>query len=369
MLKILYIVSTLKRTGPTNQLYNIIKYLDPKLFSPSILTLSPESEDSMLESYNTLGVRISSLGLSRLQGLIKGARKLREYVKEIGPDLIHTQGIRADILSAYHLKKTKRVATLRNYPYQDYIMKFGKLRGVYMAHKHLRALQQIDCPVVCSQSNFRLLSDKHGLKFKVIQNGVDGTFFSVYSIEEKNNIRKKLGLSIQGKIFISVGALIARKDPITLIKAFFTGGVDGENILIMVGDGQLRPKCHKAVKGRTNVHFMGQISNVNEYLRAADYFVSTSTSEGLPNAVLEALSVGLPVCLSDIEPHREILNCEQGAGKLASVGDIKEFSDGIKALTKNNYAHASRAAVSIAHNHFNAQKMSVKYQDLYEGLM
>jgi len=42
MKKILYLVSSLKKSGPTNQLSYIIKYLDRTKFSPTILTLSSE---------------------------------------------------------------------------------------------------------------------------------------------------------------------------------------------------------------------------------------------------------------------------------------------------------------------------------------
>jgi glycosyltransferase involved in cell wall biosynthesis len=46
--------------------------------------------------------------------------------------------------------------------------------------------------------------------------------------------------------------------------------------------------------------------DVSPLLKAADLFVFPSRREGLPNAVLEALGIGLPCILSDIEPLREI---------------------------------------------------------------
>lgn len=367
-MKVLYIVSTLRRCGPTRQLHNLVKYLHRERLSPSILTLSPEPKDSMLPQFQELGIPICSLGLSRIKGVVFGPKAAKRYIADHKAEIIHSQGIRADMFSARYFKGTKRVATLRNYPYQDYIMKFGKLRGVYMAHKHLRALRQIDYPVVCSQSNFKLLRNKHGLKFEVIQNGVDGVFAADSSIAHKSNMRKKLGLSVDGRIFVSVGALIARKDPITLIKAFLRSGVHKNDSLIMIGDGRLRAKCERIAGGNPYIRFTGQVSNVHEYLQAANFFISAAFSEGLPNAVLEALSIGLPVCLSDIGPHSEILNFDRKAGIIATVDNTSALANGINELIEMDYESMSKAAIGIVHNHLSAQKMAEKYQDMYEKL-
>ena len=50
MKKILYIVSTLERCGPTNQLSYIIKYLDKSKFEPMVLTLSPEPKEDRMKN-------------------------------------------------------------------------------------------------------------------------------------------------------------------------------------------------------------------------------------------------------------------------------------------------------------------------------
>ncbi|WJY17141.1 glycosyltransferase [Pectobacteriaceae bacterium CE90] len=55
-----------------------------------------------------------------------------------------------------------------------------------------------------------------------------------------------------------------------------------------------------------NVQFLGQRDNVFPYLVAADFFISPSYNEGLPNTVLEALSCGVHCILSDISPHEEL---------------------------------------------------------------
>ena len=81
--------------------------------------------------------------------------------------------------------------------------------------------------------------------------------------------------------------------------------------LTLVGDGALRPTIERTVQEEglaDRVRFTGLVPRETVYaeLLAADLFVSPALWEGLPIAVLEAMALGRPVLLSDIQPHREI---------------------------------------------------------------
>jgi glycosyltransferase involved in cell wall biosynthesis len=69
----------------------------------------------------------------------------------------------------------------------------------------------------------------------------------------------------------------------------------------------------------SNISLKGKVIDVDEYLEAADCFVSASLSEGLPNSVIEALAWGLPIILSDIPEHREIQQIEKRSDDLFPV--------------------------------------------------
>ena len=105
------------------------------------------------------------------------------------------------------------------------------------------------------------------------------------------------------------------------------------------------------------------MNNVGDFLTAADGFVSTSVSEGMSNSVLESLAHGVPVILSDIPSHQEILSYSNNAGVHFPVRDTRTLAEIIQntRFTKNN----SEAARSIITAHLNAQIMSKNYQNLY----
>jgi len=114
---------------------------------------------------------------------------------------------------------------------------------------------------------------------------------------------------------------------------------------------------------------LGFVDNVADYLRAADIFVSASLTEGCPNAVMEAMACGLPVILSDIPPHREILSFNEKAGLLFTAGDTESLANAMSKSREMNYSECSSAAVSIISNHFNARTMSLQYQQLYRQML
>src|SRR5699024_7455453 len=134
-----------------------------------------------------------------------------------------------------------------------------------------------------------------------------------------------------------VGSLIPRKNPVTLVKGFLESKANENSILLVIGDGPLKSNIYNMVKDSKHIMLKGQIFNVSDFLKASDYFISVSLSEGLPNTVLEAMSTGLPVCLSNIPPHTEILDYNNTAGVLTDVEHYKMLSSKINTILRKDY--------------------------------
>jgi len=362
---ILYIVSTLEKSGPIHQLSYIIKYIDKNTFTPIILTLSPEDGQKSLKDYftNILQVRVETLGFSRIKGMFFAKSKIEEFIKENHIDLAHSQGIRADALASKLNIPT--VSTLRNYPYDDYPMTYGKLQGLLMAKFHLVHLTQIDHPYVVSRAISKMLQDKNHYVIDYIRNGIDIERFQGLN---KDELREKLHIKKEKKVFISIGHLNSRKDPLSIIKAFKNAQIK-ESILIFLGEGALEKECRDEINNRKDIKLLGSKDNVHEYLGASDYFISASLAEGLPNTVLEAMACGLPCILSDISPHLEIYTMDKTSSLLFKVRDIEQLSNALKKIVNMDYLRMSKASKKITQETLNAQKMSLAYQKSYKTLL
>jgi len=378
MKEILYIVPTLKRCGPTNQLYNLIKYLDRSTFRPILITLSPEPADSRWQDFEELGVELYTLGLLRIRtrlsimlpqatrvGFFLAISKLKGIIAKLDVHIIHTLGIRADAIAAMYLDGHRTVATLRSYPDRDYSITYGKITGYLLALRHLKILSRIDSLVTVSHSLSTMLLARHGFAIDVIQNGVDtDIFYPAVNDKCKYELRRTLGIPITKKVFISTSHLTLLKDPLTIIKTFQDKYLSKTCCIVFLGDGPLMDLCKKYGENGDTI-FLGSLANVAEYLQACDFFISSSQTEGLPNATMEAMACGLPCVLSDIEAHREIVEYNPKSAKLFGTKNVSMAVSKIKEILKDDYSEMSEAAISIIRDNLSAKTMSEKYQSLY----
>jgi len=368
---VLYLVSRLRRVGPGFQLYNIIKHLDRDKFVPHIITLSPERKVSLIDSFRSIDVPCNSIGLSSIAGMIFGAKKINKLLQHNPADLIHASDYRSILLCARNFGHLPRVVTCRQaFDYNHYSMDgiFNPISARVIVTTLEMACRK--CERIVGVSDFVRCSAGNELakRMMVIYNGVDQDVFRPPDKEEKAALRSKLNLPCDKHIFLSVGFLSKRKDPVTIIKAFLRHKLDKTAVLVFLGDGSLYHECQRLAHMNHNIRFVGFVQNVRDYLGASDTFISASLTEGCPNAIMEALACGLPVILSDIPPHREILTFDERAGRLFPVKNVAALSDILSEVAGMDNSEHSVSALSIIKNHLNARAMSLKYQKLYAEL-
>lgn len=143
----------------------------------------------------------------------------------------------------------------------------------------------------------------------LIPNGVDEAHFSP---GDRGEARARLGVAgTDGPLVVVVGHLIPRKDPLLALEAFARAGARDAR-LAFVGRGELEGE----VRGRAAALGLGaRVDLVGErppeelvdWYRAASALLLTSSREGRPNVVLEALSTGCPVLATDAGGTSEIV--------------------------------------------------------------
>ncbi|KMJ43651.1 glycosyl hydrolase family 1 [Xenorhabdus khoisanae] len=364
-IRVLFVVSTLKRSGPINQLFNLLSNLGRFELELVIVTLSQESTDSRWNDFVSIGVDVRSLNLTRLQSIFLSKAKLQRLVQIIKPDVVHSQGIRADVLNSFLRGNFIRVCTIHNYPQKDFIKRYGILLGFSMVKLQIGAIKKIEHVIGVSKSVTNNLKENFNVKnASSILNGVDTALFFPLSLERKCELKAKMGFSEHHKIWISSGHLSALKRPEILIESFLRNKNSFENdVLVFLGEGELKEDLERKYANASNVLFMGRVHNVVDYLQISDYFVSASSTEGLPMAVIEALSCGLPVLLSKIEPHKEIVTLDNNIGVISD--NDTDMSQLFVSLAQNDWKSMSHASRALVINKLSAEVMGSQYQHLY----
>jgi glycosyltransferase involved in cell wall biosynthesis len=359
-------VSTLGQTGPTRQLYNLVKYLDRDIFHTTLITLSQSPRKNLEREFFKLDIELYNLRLTRINSVIAGNKKLSRLLRKLKPDIVHSQGFRADFLCAGEDYYPIHVSTQRNNPFFDYPPLYGRILGTCVAYFHHRSLARIPNLVCCSNS-IASSNANRGLDSIVIQNGVDlSSKKYLLSAEEKFRERVALNLPTTGRLLIYAGPFIRRKDPEFLIRTIL-GQKEKTDVLCLLGDGPTLTTCKQMASGSNNIVMPGHVTNVTDYLNAGDLFISASRAEGIPNAALEGMAAGLPVVLSDIPSHRELLYHCPKAGCIFPLGDMDSLSKHLQMLTADDLMRT--AARWLVEHQFNAEIMSTAYQRLYIRLL
>jgi glycosyltransferase involved in cell wall biosynthesis len=119
-------------------------------------------------------------------------------------------------------------------------------------------------------------------------------------------LRKRLGISDNERVVLSVGRLSREKAHGDLIEAFKHLQETPPDLsikLIIVGDGPERSRLEAAVEsidGKGRVLFTGQVTEVQPFYAMADVFALPSHSEGSPNVLLEAMAANLPIVATTV---------------------------------------------------------------------
>ena len=369
MKKILFILSTLERSGPVNVVYNLVKTIDKSIFIIYILTLSPESKRSCLLNFLEItNLEIYSLKYSRIIGLLFGFNKTEKIIDKIKPDIIHSHGIRADKILSKLKTSAIKIATVHSFLDKDYIMTYGKFIGKIMCKTDISCLRKMNICIGVSKSLADQLKNKFYIKNTIgIPNGIDTKKYFTINDNEKKELRKKLSFNEDDTVFITTGHLSVGKDPLFLIKQWiiYKKEILSKIHLYFLGDGELYNECIKNAIINENIHIIGKKENVDEYLKASDYYVSASRSEGISLSVLEAMACGLPLLLTDIPPFKEILSHGNNLGINYKLDNTKDFIEKLQILLKKDKKEIKKEAALTANQIFSIEKMVEQYKNVY----
>ncbi|MGC9665571.1 glycosyltransferase [Planosporangium sp. 12N6] len=139
--------------------------------------------------------------------------------------------------------------------------------------------------------------------------------------------------------------------------------------LVLAGAGTEEPAlCRQAAELGVDVRFLGTRWDVDRLLARADVAVLPSLTEGMPNAVMEAMAAGTPVVATTVGGTPELL---RGRGVLVPSADPQALADGLyTVLSDREYAgRLAREAQTWSRTHLHVDVMVDQHLALYAGLL
>ena len=162
-------------------------------------------------------------------------------------------------------------------------------------------------------------------------------------LENINIINKKANEKVNFVFFrkkylniISVGRLVKQKDQLTLLKAMQLLKNDIKYRLLIIGDGEEEENLKNYIKINSlkNIKIISYKKNPYPYIKKSDLFILSSVSEGLPNALIEAMALKKFIISSDcLTGPREIL-LNETYGFLFKIKNYKQLATKIRKFYK-----------------------------------
>lgn len=298
---------------------------------------------------------------------LRTVNELCQHIRENDVDIIHTHGYKSDILGLLAAKKTgiKCVATAHGYE-SNPAFKLGiyfKVGGIALKFFDIVAPLSPELLEYCE--SFKIKPEK----LRLIPNGVDLT--EIDALEPVSPQSK----DTSGARYIGyVGRLARHKYVKDLLSSFaILAPKFPELRLRIVGDGSEREVLETQARElglAERIEFLGFRDDRLELMRDLEIFGMTSSSEGVPRVMMEAMSLKRPVVAYNILGVDQLI-FEGETGLLAEFGDVEKHASQCEKFLNDAElarAHGERARAYIE-KEFSGQSLARKYSALFEELM
>jgi len=209
-----------------------------------------------------------------------------------------------------------------------------------------------------------------------IPNGVDTRHFAPTTTGERQTCRSALNLPPMLPLVLYVGVLDQRKNILWLAREWIANDAFGTGaLLVAVGpraredqDGAIRAELAQlACEHPSHFALRDHQVEIRTYYHAADLLILPSEKEGLPNAVLEAMSCGLPCVAARTSGSTELV-AEGETGHTFSPGDLAQLRSALHLALGANAAALGARARRLAEDRYAIDLIADRYQMLYGRL-
>jgi len=373
MIKILYILEATSG-GTQKHVIDIAKKIDRSEFQIDIVYSSDRNKNFVEESKGIFN-RTYGLPIKRSASFtdVSNILRMRKIILENKYDVVHCHSTKAGFVG----RLAAFVSRHPNVIYSPHGFMFCDNRILFKRYLYLtmeKYLGHMTRKLIAVSGSEKELALEHNIvpnkKIITLYNSIDHSEYDDFNYENRILEKLKNGSEI---VLGTVGRLYYQKDPVTLIKSFKIINDKFPNTkLVMVGDGPLEQVCIKLIDslGLTDkIDLAGYQKNSKAYYKTFDIFMLSSHYEGLPYALLEAMSMGIPSIGTNVVGIKDLI-INGTTGYLAEEEDYQGLADAAITLLNRPelLTEFSQNAKKITRENFDFNNGIKQYEQFYSSI-
>jgi len=372
------------RGGPANHVFNLSVNLSSQGVSNLIVACTPQQgvPKVLAQRFCRLPIRVPDQGglialtLFSFAYLVLGTASCIGHFLRAKVDIVHAQspaisGIVGIVVSGVLRKPLMYTVHGLAGPRHPWSKNGGSIVQQIVEASVLRRAKVV--LLVSSDYTQPVRSLAPNATMAIVGNGVDVELFHpCANPADRESIRKHLGIPADTVVMVWVGNFDLQEKVLGVIDmilalSIVVNAVPTPCLMLLVGSGAGSASVEKLVTDEglsDSVRFLGYREDVRNILQAADIFILVSHHEGSPNALLEAMAVGLPCIVTRIGGMPQIVG---EAGCLVEPGQIQKIASELVRLASDSpyRIQLSQRARTRALNHLSWYRVAADTIRIY----
>ncbi|MFN5495007.1 MAG: glycosyltransferase [bacterium] len=346
-MRVVHLITTLAIGGAEQMLVKLLRAMDRSEFEPTVVTLV--TDGALIEVIRDMGIEVRSLDLRRGEVSPRALRRLITILRATRPDIVQSWMYHANVAASmarpWLPRKTGVAWNIRQSLYdisKERFLTQAVIRSGRVLAPHVDALV----------NNSHVSREQHAqigylnTRSLVIPNGFEIDSFRP-DAAARTSFRSELAVDDHAVLVGIVARVHPSKDHANFFRAAeIAAARDPRLVFVCAGRGtDTHSRCREALRGplRGRLRLLGERVDVPRVMAGLDILVSSSNTEGCPNAVGEGMACGLPVIGTDIGDTRDVIG---DAGRIVPCGDAARLAAEVESLAA--MGHARRREVGDA---------------------
>lgn len=348
-IRVLYVVESFS-TGVYAVVRDVARSLDPHRFEVSILhSLRDDSPKSYKDDFNYPHLTLTYLPMGSLTNYFSAIQEIKKVIKDFRPHVIHLHSSKAGFLGriAAHKDSARLFYTPHGISYIRTDVGALKRTIFFVLEKGIQ--RYTPSTIIAISEAEKAAVSRLNAQVVTIPNFID-----ISTIPTRHHSKKCI-VGITGRVTEAKNPPLFNRIALSMPHIQF----------LWVGDGPLRNEL-----SAPNITITGQVSRSEalQYVSTMSIYIQTSSWEGLPISLLEAMACKLPVIVTDISAHLSIITHSVN-GLICTQNSEHEFKDAINTLQADIKLQKSlgESAYEYVLKHHSIDQAIARYSAEYAG--